>query len=498
MIVAADRDSYRQIVKSTAIIGGATFGSILIGLVRTKLFAILLGPTGIGLLGLFQSFVQAASSASQVGLNVSGVVLLGKRAGQHHEAAQARGAMWLLSWVAATGGGLLVWAFRSPIAKLVMGTEIYSREIGWLGLAVCLAVLAASAVAVLQGYRRISDMARTTVWGALTSTVIGVLLVYALRHRGIVPALIAIPAATILFAQLFGRGLPRVHWASLCLRELLPLWAFLLRMGFVLWGAALAGAASQAIARAMIAREAGLGGVGIFHAAWGVSATHLTLLLAAMGADYYPRMTAVADDAAKATKLAHQQLEVALLLGAPLLVAVSASAPLVIVALYSREFVSAAGLLQWHLLGDALRLVGWTFGIVLLSRNDARFYFVGEVGFAILYLAIILLLFPSIGLTATGVAYVCAYSIYSSYFVVVCWKRHKIGGRTGPYPILAGTLCLLALLLFASSWSRQIALWFGIAVLVPLSFHSHRRLLHLSAAGSASKALAMVLRRPFK
>ena len=41
--------SYHRILRSTSIIGGASFINIAIGVLRTKVLAVLLGPAGVGL-----------------------------------------------------------------------------------------------------------------------------------------------------------------------------------------------------------------------------------------------------------------------------------------------------------------------------------------------------------------------------------------------------------------------------------------------------------------
>jgi len=46
--------SYRRILKSSSIIGGASFLNIVVGLVRTKILAVLLGPAGVGLVSLYR------------------------------------------------------------------------------------------------------------------------------------------------------------------------------------------------------------------------------------------------------------------------------------------------------------------------------------------------------------------------------------------------------------------------------------------------------------
>ena len=47
--------------------------NIGIGIVRTKVFAVLLGPAGFGLMGLYGSIVDLAQSIAGMGVNSSGV-----------------------------------------------------------------------------------------------------------------------------------------------------------------------------------------------------------------------------------------------------------------------------------------------------------------------------------------------------------------------------------------------------------------------------------------
>jgi len=460
--------------------GGATFVSIIIGLVRTKVFALLLGPAGIGLLGLFQSLVQAAASASQMGLNVAGVMLLAERADAPAEARQARSALWFVTGVAALAGGMLVWAFRGSLATLATGSEYHAQSVGWLGIAVALTVLAGSFTAGLQAHGRLGELARVTVWGAFFSAVVGVALIYLFGARGIVAALVAIPAGTLSVAALLAPDLARIQWRLLEARQMVRFWVLLIQTGAILWVTALVGAAAQVAARAVIARDAGLEAAGFFQAAWGVSATNLTLLLGAMAADYYPRMSVAAKEPTEATKLARQQLEVALLLAAPLLIGVSLAAPLVLNLLYSPQFVGAANLLQWHLLSDVARLVAWTFGIALLSRRDGRSYLAGEVGCAIIYVGLILLLLPVLGLEAAGIAAVGAYAAQACYFVIVCSKAHRIHISWGNSLLVAVGIGLLGALLLLGSWFD----WAALVALVPLALFAYRRLYRLGSAGN--------------
>ena len=69
----AEKNTYGQILKSSALIGGSQALNIAIGIVRTKVMAVLLGPAGFGLMGLYSSIVDLAQSIAGMGVNSSGV-----------------------------------------------------------------------------------------------------------------------------------------------------------------------------------------------------------------------------------------------------------------------------------------------------------------------------------------------------------------------------------------------------------------------------------------
>src|SRR5437868_4415069 len=63
-VLSAERakESYGQILKSSAVIGGSSVLNICIGIVRTKAMAMLLGPAGFGLFGLYGSIQNLTQS----------------------------------------------------------------------------------------------------------------------------------------------------------------------------------------------------------------------------------------------------------------------------------------------------------------------------------------------------------------------------------------------------------------------------------------------------
>ena len=66
-------NSYSHILKYTSLFGGVQMLNILIGLVRNKLVAVLLGPAGMGLVALFSSTIKLVVDSTNFGLHISAV-----------------------------------------------------------------------------------------------------------------------------------------------------------------------------------------------------------------------------------------------------------------------------------------------------------------------------------------------------------------------------------------------------------------------------------------
>src|SRR5512138_2353725 len=65
--------SYRQILRSTLLMGGSSVVSILLGILRTKVLALLIGPAGVGLAGLFTSTTSLVTAIFGMGIGESAV-----------------------------------------------------------------------------------------------------------------------------------------------------------------------------------------------------------------------------------------------------------------------------------------------------------------------------------------------------------------------------------------------------------------------------------------
>jgi len=257
------------------IIGSAQLVNILLSILRMKVLAVLLGPAGVGLLGIFNSLQGTVSTFAGLGLNSSGVRQIATTKGNQKELSRVR---TVLLWANIMQGSVAmaaVWMMRERLAVWLLGDAVHAGQIGLIGIGVLLSLLAGSQTALLQGIRRIGDLARVTTLGAAGGTVAGLMTVWLQGQEGLIWFILAQPLAAVLVALYFTRKLPKSTAPKLTPKEIWVVWQPLAALGGVFMLGGLATAATLLLVRGMIVQELGLAGAGFFAASWGITMTYV-------------------------------------------------------------------------------------------------------------------------------------------------------------------------------------------------------------------------------
>jgi O-antigen/teichoic acid export membrane protein len=420
-----DRSSYRRILKATSIVGGASVVNILMGLARVKVLAILLGPTGVGLMGLYTNLVNVFSGVAGMGLANSATRALAASSGTDaREFGKLRSALTLATLLLGLCGAGLFIAFREIFAVSIGGGGLDDVALAWLGLAVLLSVAGGTQVAELQASNRISLVAwHTTVSAILTSSA-AVAAIWFFGADGLIAYILAGPVAGFIMGYVFVARAGLAPRARIFPGEFWKQVGSLAGPGLAFVGLALVGLLAQLWIRTDVQRRVGVEALGHFQASWTVSTQYVGLLLGAMLADYYPRLSAaMARDPAAARQLVNHQIEIALLISGPVLAGLIAFAPWVVALLYSEEFGEAVGVLRLQLLGDVIKIGAWPLGIVFLASGEPRVLFLMEAALYVLMATFLTWLLPILGVVATGAAFLAAYTAVLPLTLILAARR---------------------------------------------------------------------------
>jgi len=406
-------NSYRQILHSSSIIGGSSVINIVIGLLRTKVIAVLLGPAGVGLIGLMVSLMSTASAVFSLGFGSVGTRKVAEASGKGDESAVAaarRALFWGTIGLALLGAGGF-WLLRDLLAEQVLRDPGASAKVGWLALGVALSVASGSQTALLNGLRRIGDLAKLSIASGLFSTILGVGALLLLKENGLVIFVLSSPISSFILGHWFASRIGKLKEPATPIRELWQQWLAMVRLGSAFMVGGLLVTLGQLVVRTMLQRKLGPEALGHFQAAWTISMTYIGFVLGAMGTDYYPRLTAAIHDHETARRMVNEQTEVALLLAGPVFLLMLGLAPWVIDLLYSSSFDEAITILRWQIMGDLLKVMSWPMGFIILALGDGRtFIFAQSVAISVFVLFIWICL-PLFGVQATGIGFLAMYIV---------------------------------------------------------------------------------------
>lgn len=409
------------------VIGSAQAVNIVISILRMKLLALLLGPSGIGLLSIYNNLQAMVANAAGLGMGSSGVRQIASVRGEGKELSRVRRVLLVAHAVQGTLAMLGVWLLRVPIAEWLLGDATHATEIGLIGVAILLALLATAQTALLQGMRRIGDLGRITVLGALMATVAGLLAVWVLGQEGLIWFVLVQPLATIIVALRYTSRLPKPTAEGLGASEIWAVWKPMASLGLAFMLGGLATTATLLLVRSRITQELGLDAAGQFAAAWGVTMTYVGFLLGAIAADYFPRLTEVIDDRAAAARLMNDQAQLGLAIGGPVLLLLIGLAPWVITLLYSSDFMPAVELLQWQTVGNVFKVASWALSFSIVAAARSKTYFLMEMSFNFVFLTLVWMLLPALGLKVTAIAFLAGYVVY--FLTVNILVYHLLGFR---------------------------------------------------------------------
>lgn len=462
-----EKDSYSQILKATSLFGGVQVINILVSIIRTKFVAVLLGASGVGMIGLFQNAMSLISSISGLGITSSAI--------RQISAAKANGNLKQLSetiyvfnkWLMATGvTGTLVAIIISPfLSTSSFGTDLYSWEFVALSFTIILTTLSAGQTTILRGLRQNSDMAKANTFGSIIGLVLTIPLYYLFGVNGIVPSLIISSIITLGFSTFYVKKID-LESVKLPFKIIIQNGKVMVKFGVLMTISSLIVSASSYIMNIFISSNGDLKQVGYYSAGIAITSKYVGLVFTAMAMDYYPRLSAIQHDNDKIRVNVNQQAEICILILTPILVLLILTMPLVVNVLYSKEFQIIIGFVRWLSLGIILKAVSWCMGFIVLAKGNSKLFFITELGGNAVNLALNIIFYNYWGLEGLGISFIVGYLIYLFMILMICNKYYAFHvEKTFLKIAVIGTILTLVTFLFSKYLEGNIVYYLGALLL---------------------------------
>ena len=473
----AEHNLNRLITKAAALFGGVQVVGIICSVIRTKVIAVLLGSTGIGIIGLYNSAIETITALTGLGIRSSSVREISEAHSRddNSEISRIVTVVRRWSWFVGLLGAVILISLAPLLSKWTFGDDNHIWGFVLLSCTMLFNALTSGEQAILQGTKQLRRLARCSVYGSIASLLVSLPLYYFMGIDGIVPSLILYAAATWIVTLFYReRNIAttpmNIRQTATQGREMVTLGVFMTVSSFIT-------TLFSYIFAAYLNARSGEAVVGYYQAGFTLMNKYVGLIFTAMAMEYYPRLASVAKDNEQLSHYVGKQVEMMQLMLAPIIAVFIMLHPLMVQILYTADFFVINGYLLLAIQGITFKAISWSLGFVLLAKGSGKLYFVTEFLSDTITLALNIVGYHYWGLAGVGASYTIGFILYLIIIYVVCRQNYNIQpGRTAW--VATATVTLIAVILLVTyiylRWAAWIITIFTLATSATLLYHRLR------------------------
>ena len=418
---------FATIFKATSLFGGVQLFSILISVIRSKVVAIWIGPTGMGIVGLLMSALKVVGEFTALGLSTTAVreIAQTESKGDVHETSVVIGTIKKVVWFTGLLGVLVTLLLSPLLSYLAFDGYEYTLAFVWLSLSLLFNQLSAGQLAILQGFRKLKLLAKANLLGNFMGLLISLPLYYYFRLDAIVPVIIVSSFVALIISWFYSEKVG-VTSQKLANREAYYKAKGMLRLGLMLSFRGSITLVAAYVFQLYLSHIGGVDEVGYFVAGFVIINSYVGIVFNAMRTDYFPKLSGVIDNSKAVNTMVSNQAIMGVLIVGPVVIAFLSFLPFIVRLLYTPSFLVIITFVSWAILGMLFKTLSFSMGYVILAKGDAKLFMKTAVFFNVLMLALNILGYHIYGLEGLGISFFTYYIIHFFGIKIVTATYYKL------------------------------------------------------------------------
>ncbi|MBQ8593859.1 MAG: oligosaccharide flippase family protein [Bacteroidaceae bacterium] len=419
-------ESYEHVIKYTGLFGGVQGINLLASVLRSKLVAVLLGSSGMGLISMYNTAATFLGNATSFGISFSAVRNIAELCEAGDRKALEDFICVVRTWSVATALlGFLVCILCSPLLSLsYYDTTAHWTSFLFLAPLVGLIGLYGGEMAILKGGRQLRQVAVQSIINSLFTLLISIPLYYIWGESAIWASLLLVAVANLLTILYFSCRFCPFRFSLFSRHCYVKGWE-MVRLGIAFLIAGILGSGVEFLVRAFMVRIGSEADVGFYNAGDVLVYTYGSMVFLAMETEYYPRLSAVIHNIKRSNEVVNRQIEASVLLVAPLLVLFLVLLPVLLPLLYTDSFMPVVGMAQCAVFSMYMRAIALPISYMVLVKGRSGIYLLAEGLYNLLALVLIVLGYQFYGLWGTGVALSLASTFDFLIVFTICAHYYK-------------------------------------------------------------------------
>lgn len=438
--------------KNTAVIALSSFVNILFSIIKNKVLAIYIGPTGLGRFGMLNDTMSFTATLALLGLSNSGVQAISE--------ANTKGSEEVIKvynslsrfFISLALIFILIFIVIAPyISNYLVNDDYLTWPLRIVIFSLLFRVRSQVQNTLIVGLQKVRMLAKANIYNGLIVTAFSIPMAIIWKEQSIPYLIIIIPFVSWLISVTQVRKvlkeLPK-HRNRLSTKELKPI----IYLGVAtLYGGFLENIVNL-LMKGGIIRNFNESYLGYYHVAIGITMMYISFITSSISNDYYPRLVAKISEGREAvSEFVNQQIGISMHLIMPVLLAMLTFSEEIIVLLFSKEFLTANSLIVYSIAGTLLKVISWPIAYVFLAHRSTKQYLVTEFIGNGSHLVLVFVAFYLDSFIFLGIAYILHYVIYL-VTIGFMFKRFYHGNLTMDNLGLFGLNVLCIVLIMFVKW----------------------------------------------
>ncbi|CCQ94035.1 Lipopolysaccharide biosynthesis protein [[Clostridium] ultunense Esp] len=399
------------LLKTTILSGISTTIKIITGFISLKVIAIFIGPVGLALIGQLQNFIGMISTIATGGIS-TGVV---KYTAEFRENEVTKRKVWSsainISLIVVFPISFLIAIFAKKISYFLLRTDTYSYVFFSFAFSLIFFVANNILISILNGEKEIKKLTIVNIISSLTGLLLTILLVFYFQLAGAMLAIIFSQSLVVLITFLF---VTKSRWFNFSLffgkfdKEYT---IKLLKYSLMTLTAASLNPLSQIFLRNYIGGSIGWDEAGYWQAVWRISEAYLSVVTLSLSVYYMPKLSEIHDK-----KMLVKEILNGYKLIMPLVIIMALTIyllkKLIILLLFTPEFLPMEQLFLWQLIGDVIKIASWLLGNILVAKAMTKQFIITEAVFVCSFVILSIFFMHFFGLIGITIGFAVNYTLY--------------------------------------------------------------------------------------
>ena len=413
-----DNKTHNKIFKSISIFGSVQAIQMVCKIISVKITTEILGPSGVGLIGLIDNVINLITQGSSFGIQTIGTQLVAKE----RENKSNQKVLFIWMFICGVLAGLFCFVFSGFLSKITFDSDAYSIHFKALSVYFVFFTIINFSIIVLKGLNEIKKLIKYQIISTVLISLSTISCYVLWGIDGIFPAFIATSLVTFIVYSFYLWKLD-LKAISITKSDFLSQGKYLFSKGSLLALNGVFGLVCFFLIRLYL-KESNPEYLGFYDIGNLFLVSYFGIIFTSLASDFFPTLTNKFAQKEDVKSYVNIQIQTSILISTPLILIMYFGFDFIIPLLTSNAFLPVREILLFGLISILCKTINYPLGYIVLAIDDTKNYFYQNIIGDVLNVVLILIFFHFFGLIGIGLAMFIQYFGFNFYLWHFVSKRN--------------------------------------------------------------------------